>query len=83
MDFVFLEFIFSGGQDKRKRALNSVDVYDIRMKNWKSLSSMFEQRVYGVAEVIEGNIYVAGGSFDRTVSAFPFSGTSLHSKFEA
>lgn len=56
-----------GGQDKRKRPLNSVDVYDIRMKNWKSLSSMYEQRVYGAATVIEGNIYVAGGSFDRTV----------------
>ncbi|KAL5262132.1 hypothetical protein ACHWQZ_G007733 [Mnemiopsis leidyi] len=56
-----------GGQDKRKRPLNSVDVYDIRMKNWKSLSSMYEQRVYGAATIIEGNIYVAGGSFDRTV----------------
>ncbi|XP_063680523.1 kelch-like protein 20 isoform X3 [Bolinopsis microptera] len=56
-----------GGQDKRKRPLNSVDVYDIRMKNWKSLSSMYEQRVYGAATIIEGNIYVAGGAFDRTV----------------
>eukprot|EP00116_Pleurobrachia_bachei_P002270 sb/3462532/ len=56
-----------GGQDKRKRPLNSVDVYDVRMKNWKSLSSMYEQRVYGAATIIEGNIYVAGGCFDRTI----------------
>ena len=35
-------------------------------KNEPTNPPRYEQRVYGAATIIEGNIYVAGGCFDRT-----------------